>query len=94
MYKLFRIPCSGCGLTRAIIYFMKGDIYTSIKYNMLGIPLTIGYIICCFWYIRDLSKNQKTLINFFNKNKKIILILAVIIFVLNSIRNVNNELLY
>ncbi|MBR2827932.1 MAG: DUF2752 domain-containing protein [Bacilli bacterium] len=30
---LFKIDCPGCGLTRAILSFLKGDIIKSLEYN-------------------------------------------------------------
>lgn len=94
VYNLFKIPCPGCGLTRAIMYLVKGDIINSIKYNLLGIPICIGYIACNIWYIIDIIKNQNTFFNWMNKNKTPIIIICIILFVISYSRNLTNPLLY
>lgn len=73
---------------------LHGDILMSLKYNILAIPFTVIYIIYSLWYIIDIIKNENTLINFIEKNKKIIIILSIIIFLISLIKNLNNPLLY
>lgn len=34
-------PCPGCGITKSIIFFYKGEILTSLSYHLLGIPAVI-----------------------------------------------------
>lgn len=94
IYNLFKIPCSGCGLTRSIIYFLKGDFLNSVRYNFLGMPLVILYLAFNIWYLIDLIKNKETLLHFSKNNKKKIIILCVIIFVCSTVRNIYNPLLY
>lgn len=66
----------------------------SLKYNMLAIPLIVIYIVYSLWYIIDIIKSKNTLINFIEKNKKIIIALSIIIFLISLIKNLNNPLLY
>ncbi len=94
IYNLFKIPCVGCGLTRAISCLLKGDIVNSIRYNLLAIPLIIFYGIYFIWYGKDLLRNENTLSQFLNRNKRKIIIICVIFFIVFSIRNINNPLLY
>lgn len=66
----------------------------SIQYNLITIPLIVIYILYSLWHIIDIIKDENNLSNFIEKNKKIIIILCVIIFVISLIRNLNNPLLY
>lgn len=44
-YRVTKIPCAGCGATRAIKSLMSADIRTAINYNILavvGFPIMIA----------------------------------------------------
>ena len=94
IYNIFKIPCPGCGLTSSVMHLIKGDILGSLQYNIITIPLIINYTIFSFWYISDIIKNKQTLNGFFNKNKRLIMITSILIFIISSIKNLNNPLLY
>ena len=66
----------------------------SLKYNIITIPLIMTYIICSLWYIIDIIKKENTLNNFIERNKKVIIIICVSIFLISLIRNLDNPLLY
>lgn len=92
IYNLFKVPCPGCGLTRAIFCFFKGDILGSLQYNLMGILLVLSYIACFIWKIIDIINGKDTLGEKLN-NKKVIAI-CIIIFIISYARNLTNSLLY
>ena len=94
VYNLFKIPCPGCGLTTSLKFLLKGDIYKSLQYNLLTIPLISIYSICSLLYIYDLKENKNTLKNIVINNKKYIFIFIIIIFFIVITRNITNPLLY
>lgn len=81
-YNIFKIPCPGCGLTRAFIYLFKFNIKQSLSYNILCIPIIIIVLI--------------TLINedIIKKNKTIFIIISVLLLIITTIININNPKLY
>lgn len=93
-YNIFKIPCPGCGLTRSINYLINGNILMSLKYNIITIPLIIGYTLYSIYYIKDIIKNQNTLAKLIDKNKTIIIIICVIIVIISEFKNLHNPLLY
>ncbi len=66
----------------------------SLKYNLMTIPLIMIYTTYSICYLVDLIKNRNVLNDFINKNKNIIILLAIIIVIVSTIRNLNNPLLY
>ena len=45
----FKVDCPGCGLTRASLYLLKGDIQKSLSLN----PTAIFWILCIILFIID-----------------------------------------
>ena len=83
IYNIFKIPCPGCGISRAFILFFKGDFLGSLQYNMLLPIILILYLIIIVWNIIDY------------KLKKIpIIILFSILTIIQWVININNPLLY
>lgn len=39
------LPCPGCGITRAAVAFLHGDVATSFYYHPLGAPLVIAVVV-------------------------------------------------
>lgn len=94
IHNLFKIPCPGCGLTRSVIYLLKGDITMSLKYNILTIPLLIFYSIYIFLEIRDIIKKDDFLSVSITKYKSCFIIIVIILCVISAIKNICNPLLY
>lgn len=94
VYNIFKIPCPGCGLTRAIFTLANGDIKESIKYNIIAIPLIIFYILYNLIYILDIIQNKNRLDKWINKYKKILIFMTIIITIISEIKNILNPLLY
>lgn len=94
IYNLFGIPCAGCGLTNSLIYLLRGDLLKSLQYNVITIPLIIIYVIINLWYIIDIVRDTTSLKDTINVNKKKLIIICIIVFVLISLRNITNPLLY
>ena len=54
------IPCPGCGMGRATLELMKGNIASSFAYNILCVPFTLTIIISLFWLLTDIIKCKET----------------------------------
>lgn len=89
-FNLFKIPCPGCGMTRAVKLIFQGKFLDSFKYNILALPLIIALIIYVILYIIFRDK-LKALVN---KYRSILITIAVIIMLISWIININNKLLY
>ncbi len=94
IHNIFKIPCPGCGLTRAMVNFIRGDIVGAVNYHLLAIPLLLGYISCSIWYIIDIVTNKDTMDKWFKKNKNLIIVISVIVFIISYARSLTNPLLY
>ena len=90
-FNIFKIPCPGCGLTRSIKSILSGHIIEGMKYNVLGIPLILIFII---YIILILSKKKKYLDSLLYKNKRILILVSIIITIIVWIININNPKLY
>lgn len=93
-YKIFHIPCSGCGGSRAIILLLKGNVLESLKYNILPLIILIIMAIIIFWKIIDYLTNKKTFQKFVNNYKEILILGSIILTIISWIKNINNPLLY
>ena len=94
IYNIFKIPCPGCGISRAFILFFKGDFLGSLQYNMLLPIILILYLIIIVWNIIDYKLKKNSFMKFTNKYKIPIIILFSILTIIQWVININNPLLY
>lgn len=79
--NLFGISCPGCGLTRAFICIVNFDFVSSIRYNVLSVPLFLGIVIYVVTLIFDilLSKNNIRKTELFLSKKYMYLVYIIIL---------------
>ena len=90
-FNIFKIPCPGCGLTRSFKYLLKGQIITSLNYNILGIIIPIIILIYLIFIIFG---KKKKIDYFIKKHQKVFIILAIILTAITWILNLHNPNLY
>jgi hypothetical protein len=54
--SIFHIPCPTCGVTRALISLIKGDIKGYCFYNIMALPLCLATIMLIYG---DKTNNKK-----------------------------------
>jgi hypothetical protein len=52
----FGIECFGCGITRAIIFLLKGDLMSSINTNALAFPVLMCFLAVFMMEINNIRK--------------------------------------
>jgi hypothetical protein len=87
------IPCPSCGSTRSMLALLSGDFLGSILINPLGVLLLIIMVISPLWIIRDLFKNESTMLSAYQKaemifRKKTIAIPFVLLIICNWVWNI------
>lgn len=89
---LFGIRCPGCGLTRSFISILNFDFISAIKYNFLGIPIFISFMLISFFMIIDIFKNSDKTLKFINKILQTryieLLVLIVVVMLINNIQGI------
>lgn len=55
------IPCAGCGMTRAVIYLITGDIKNAMQLNPAA-PFWVAFLICFFWKHYIVGDEKKSII--------------------------------
>ena len=90
--SIFKIPCPGCGMTRAFKNILKFDFVQAFNYNILSIPLFLFFIFICISIIYDIIRNEQTLenrvIKVLDKYYIVAIILVLASFVVNIIRGI------
>jgi len=87
------VPCPGCGMGRATLSLLRGDIEESFHYNILCLPFTLLIVIALTWLFIDLIKRQETFFKFIKKDIKVqykLLLVTIILidWTVNIIRGV------
>lgn len=63
--RLTGIPCPGCGLTRALLCLLRGDIRGALAYNALAIPIFALALTILGWTIADRLRGTDSLRRFY-----------------------------
>lgn len=87
--SIFSIACPTCGMTRAMLSLLHGDIMSAIYYNILAIPLVILLIVIDVVIIVDLVKNSNYLEKIWKvlvKHYKVIILLFIVSMIINNIK--------
>lgn len=91
-HTFFKIPCPGCGMTRAFKCILSFDIAGAFSYNILSIFLFILLICILISLVYDIIKNEKNfeekIIKFLEKYAFFIIVLLIISFIVNIIRKI------
>ena len=81
-YSFTGLYCPGCGGSRAVISLFKLDIISSVKYN---IAVPFGIFVYVYYNVRGIIAAVKKDREYFNKEKYMLCVAAVIILILNCI---------
>lgn len=89
--NIIGFSCPGCGMSRATLALLNGDIPLSFSYNILCIPFTTTIIISLSWLTVDIIRQQTTFFKFVkqditNKYKFLLFSLLIIDWTINIIR--------
>lgn len=92
LFKLITgIPCPGCGMGRATLALLHGNLQSSFLYNILCIPFSIAMIVSFGWLILDLLRHKESFYLFIRRDigkgfKLILFSLLLIDWIVNIIR--------
>ena len=87
--KIFIIPCSICGMTRAFKFILRGNLIIAFQINLLSIPLFIILIIFYLSYFISMIFKKNYIYKIYNivvKNYKIIILILLINWITNIVK--------
>ena len=62
------IPCPGCGMGRATLALLHGNIPLSLSYNLLCLPFSLAMIVALCWSVIDLIQHKDSFYRFIRKD--------------------------
>lgn len=87
--KIFNISCSICGMTRAFIFILNGNIISALKMNLLSIPLFIMITLFVILYLLNIILKKEYVYKFYNyiiKHYKLLILIFIINWIINIIK--------
>ena len=85
-------PCPACGMTRAFISILNGNILESFSYNILGVPLFVFFLFAIGSLLYGIFTNQdffyQKMLLWFTKNFRIILLFFIVSWIVNLYRGI------
>lgn len=60
---LLGIPCAGCGNTRSVLAFFRGDFCDALMYNPTGILIALVMTVCPLWILIDYLRDSSSLLH-------------------------------
>ncbi len=91
------IPCPSCGSTRAVLALSRGDFFTAIFINPLGIVVGLIMLITPIWLLLDIAAKSDSLFKFYlktehNLRKPLVAIPLIALVLLNWAWNITKGL--
>ena len=90
LFKLItKIPCPGCGMGRATLALLRGDVSLSLAFNILCIPFSVAITVSLTWLVIDLFRNRNTFFKYLEREMDLkFKILLYLIITINWIINI------
>lgn len=91
------IPCPSCGVTRAMILLLQGEIIASVSMNPLGLIVAAIMVLAPIWLLLDVVWNKQALFETYKKTEQLfkrpqLYIPSIVLIVANWIWNISKNL--